>query len=104
MKVSRKKSKESSTTFIIINIEKKDYEKNVENALNNYRKSINIPGFRKGFVPTSLIKKKYEIPTIAEEVNKLLQQELIDPMFLQLVAILQIPHLQGNTQLNLYSK
>ena len=35
MKVSRKKSKEPSTTFIIIDIEKKDYEKNVENALNN---------------------------------------------------------------------
>ena len=76
MKVIQKKSKEPSTTYIIIDIEKKDYEQKVENVLNNYRKSINIPGFRKGFVPKSLIKKKYEIPTIAEEVNKLIQEEL----------------------------
>ena len=76
MKASLKKSKEPSTAFIIIHIEKKDYEQKVENVLKNYQKSINIPGFRKGFVPKSIIKKKYEIPTIADEVNKLIQEEL----------------------------
>ena len=100
MKVSRKKSKEPSTTFILINIEKKDYEKNVENALNNYRKSINIPGFRKGFVPTSLIKKKYEIPTIAEEVNKLLQQELNSYIKEQGLEILGGPILNEKEKVN----
>ena len=100
MKVSRKKSKEPSTTFIIIDIEKKDYEKNVENALNNYRKSINIPGFRKGFVPTSLIKKKYEIPTIAEEVNKLLQQELNSYIKEQGLEILGGPILNEKGKVN----
>ena len=100
MKVSRKKSKEPSTTFIIIDIEKKDYEKNVENALNNYRKSINIPGFRKGFVPTSLIKKKYEIPTIAEEVNKLLQQELNSYIKEQELEILGGPILNEKEKVN----
>tara|TARA_B100001029_G_scaffold96853_1_gene79541 strand:- start:8235 stop:9566 length:1332 start_codon:yes stop_codon:yes gene_type:complete len=100
MKVSRKKSKEPSTTFIIIDIEKKDYEKNVENALNNYRKSINIPGFRKGFVPTSLIKKKYEIPTIAEEVNKLLQQELNSYIKEQELEILGGPILNEKGKVN----
>ena len=100
MKVSRKKSTEPSTTFIIINIEKNDYEKNVENALNNYRKSINIPGFRKGFVPTSLIKKKYEIPTIAEEVNKLLQQELNSYIKEQGLEILGGPILNEKGKVN----
>ena len=100
MKVSRKKSKEPSTIFIIIDIEKKDYEKNVENALNNYRKSINIPGFRKGFVPTSLIKKKYEIPTIAEEVNKLLQQELNSYIKEQGLEILGGPILNEKEKVN----
>ena len=100
MKVSRKKSKEPSTIFIIIDIEKKDYEKNVENALNNYRKSINIPGFRKGFVPTSLIKKKYEIPTIAEEVNKLLQQELNSYIKEQGLEILGGPILNEKEEVN----
>ena len=100
MKVSRKKSKEPSSTFIIIDIEKKDYEKNVENALNNYRKSINIPGFRKGFVPTSLIKKKYEIPTIAEEVNKLLQQELNSYIKEQGLEILGGPILNEKEKVN----
>ena len=76
MKASLKKSKEPSTAFIIIDIEKKDYEQKVEDVLKSYQKSINIPGFRKGFVPKSIIKKKYEIPTIADEVNKLIQEEL----------------------------
>ncbi len=76
MKASLKKSKEPSTAFIIIDIEKKDYEQKVEDVLKSYQKSINIPGFRKGFVPKSIIKKKYEIPTVADEVNKLIQEEL----------------------------
>lgn len=61
---------------ITLEVEKADYHHQVENVLANYRKTANIPGFRKGHVPTSLINKKYRVPVLVEEINKLIQAEL----------------------------
>jgi trigger factor len=63
-------------TVVTIAIEKEDFRPNVDKVLNDYRKKASIPGFRKGFVPMSLIKKQYEKSVVIEEVNKLLQDEL----------------------------
>ena len=46
--------------LINITVEKDDYEEKVNEVLNDYRKKANIPGFRKGHVPISLMKKQYE--------------------------------------------
>jgi trigger factor len=59
-----------------IDIEKTDYEKKVADQLKEYRQKAVIPGFRPGKVPDSLIKRKYRIPVLVEEVNKLLAQKL----------------------------
>ena len=61
---------------IKIEIEGKDYESKVESVLNNYRKKANIPGFRKGNVPLGIIKKQYQKAVIADEVNKLVSDNL----------------------------
>ena len=61
-------------TVLTVTVDKADYTDKVNTALKNYRKNANVPGFRKGQVPMSLIKKQYEMPMIYEEVNKLLQQ------------------------------
>jgi trigger factor len=61
---------------ITLEVEKADYHHQVENVLANYRKTANIPGFRKGHVPVSLINKKYRVPVLVEEINKLIQAEL----------------------------
>lgn len=61
---------------VTINIEKDDYAENVAKILSDYRKSANIPGFRKGQVPMGLIKKQYGKAVTIDEVNKLLQQSL----------------------------
>lgn len=37
-------------------ITKEDYQERVDGILKDYRKSANIPGFRKGHVPMGLIK------------------------------------------------
>lgn len=63
-------------TVVKIDIEKNDYQPKVDLALNDYRKKANVPGFRKGHVPMSLIKKQYEKSIIIDEVNKLLQDKL----------------------------
>jgi trigger factor len=45
-------------------------------VLSDYRKNANIPGFRKGHVPMGMIKKQYQQAVIADEVNKLLRENL----------------------------
>ena len=57
-------------------IEKADYEKTVADQLKEYRQKAVIPGFRPGKVPDGLIKRKYRIPVLVEEVNKLLSKNL----------------------------
>ncbi|MCL9804815.1 trigger factor [Flavobacterium amniphilum] len=61
---------------VTVEVAKNDYADNVEKVLQNYRKSANIPGFRKGAVPMSLVKKQYGKAVLAEEVNKVLQENL----------------------------
>ena len=61
---------------IKITIDRSDYETSVNNVLSDYRKNANIPGFRKGHVPMGMIKKQYEKAVIADEVNKLLRENL----------------------------
>jgi trigger factor len=75
MKITKK---ELSPLHAILNVAvtKEDYSEKVENLLKDYRKRASIPGFRKGQVPMSLIKKQYEQGVKAEEINKLLQQSL----------------------------
>ena len=75
MKIFRKDN-DALNTLITINIERNDFEDKVKNVLKDYRKKANIPGFRKGHVPMGMIKKKYETAVTADEVNKLLQQNL----------------------------
>jgi len=61
---------------IQITVERKDYEEKVSSVLNDYRKNANIPGFRKGHVPMGMIKKQYEQAVVADEVNKILRENL----------------------------
>lgn len=59
-----------------VDIAKEDYTDKVEKILTDYRKSANIPGFRKGHVPMTLVKKQYGKAVLVDEVNKLLQDAL----------------------------
>ena len=59
-----------------VDIAKEDYSDKVEKILSDYRKSANIPGFRKGHVPMTLVKKQYGKAVLVDEVNKLLQEAL----------------------------
>ena len=59
-----------------VNIAKEDYSDKVEKILINYRKTANIPGFRKGHVPMGMVKKQYGKAVLVDEVNKLLQDAL----------------------------
>ncbi|MGY0393467.1 trigger factor [Bizionia sp. KMM 8389] len=59
-----------------VDIAKEDYSGKVEKILSDYRKTANIPGFRKGHVPMGMVKKQYGKAVLVDEVNKLLQEAL----------------------------
>ena len=75
MKISRKENNPLNS-LITIDIERNDFDEKVNKVLSDYRKKANIPGFRKGHVPMGMIKKQYETAVTADEVNKLLQENL----------------------------
>lgn len=61
---------------ITVDIKKDDYSEKVSSILKNYRKTANIPGFRKGHVPMGMVQKQYGKAVLVEEINKLLQESL----------------------------
>ncbi len=71
-----KESIDALNAVVKIDIKAEDYQNKVDQELNNYRKKANIPGFRKGHVPMSLVKKQYGKSVMIDEVNKLIQESL----------------------------
>jgi trigger factor len=61
---------------IKLEIEKKDYEIQVEKTLRQYRQKVDIPGFRKGMVPLGIIRKMYGRYILIEELDKIVQENL----------------------------
>ena len=59
-----------------INIKESDYAESVQSNLLDYRKKMNLPGFRVGKVPMGLVKKRYGLPIKVEEINKLLSSSI----------------------------
>ncbi len=65
-----KKDIDQLNATLTITIEPIDYEEKVVKELKNIRQKANIPGFRPGMVPASLVKKMYGKAVLGEEVNK----------------------------------
>ncbi|EKU89957.1 trigger factor [Bacteroides oleiciplenus] len=62
------------SALLTVKLEKADYQEKVDKSLKSIRQKAQIPGFRKGMVPMSLVKKMYAKSAIAEEVNKALSE------------------------------
>ena len=75
MKIT-KEDIDALNSVVKIDITTEDYQDKVDSQLKDYRKKANIPGFRKGHVPMSLVKKQYGKSVMIDEVNKLLQESL----------------------------
>lgn len=61
---------------LTVNLSKEDYMPSFEKSLKTYAKNANIPGFRKGMVPSSLVKKMYGQSVFTEEVLRTVEKEL----------------------------
>ena len=75
MNIKEKKS-DKATIILEIHIKESDYAESVQLNLLDYRKKMNLPGFRVGKVPMGLVKKKYGLPIKVEEINKLLSSSI----------------------------
>lgn len=61
---------------LTVTLSKEDYLKGFEDSLKKYAKTANIPGFRKGMVPTGLVKKMYGQGVFSDEVLRKVEQEM----------------------------
>lgn len=79
------------SALLTVKLEKADYQEKVDKSLKNFRQKAQIPGFRKGMVPASLVKKMYGKSVVAEEVNKLLSDSVYKYIQDNKIAILGEP-------------
>ena len=70
------KNIDALNAVMTIKITNEDYEGPYNTSLKKYRNQIQLPGFRKGHIPTSVIKKKYGPSILAEEIDKLLSESI----------------------------
>jgi trigger factor len=61
---------------IVVKVVQDDYKNAFELNLKKYAKNANIPGFRKGMVPTGLVKKMYGQSIFTDEILKTVEKEL----------------------------
>ncbi len=73
------------SALLTVKLEKADYQEKVDKSLKSFRQKAQIPGFRKGMVPMSLVKKMYGKSALAEEVNKLLSETVYK--YIQYISI-----------------
>ena len=90
MKLTQSKAKDLMAT-ITVEVAASDYTEKVDKVLKDYRKTADVPGFRKGKTPMAIINKKYRTSVIVEEVNKLLQDELYKHISAEKVRVLGSP-------------
>lgn len=61
---------------LTLQVSEADYAEKVEKTLKDFRRKANIPGFRVGMAPMGIIKKMYGRGVKADEINKLIQEEI----------------------------
>ena len=64
------------SALLTVTVDKADYKDTVEKQLHNYAKNAQVPGFRKGKVPMSMVRRQYEAGIAFEEINKQVSEAL----------------------------
>lgn len=77
--------------IIKIKLTPEDYKENYDKKLNEYRRTMAIPGFRPGKAPVGMIKKKYGQSILADELNKMINDALQNHLTENSVPVLGNP-------------
>lgn len=97
----RKENIDELNAVITIELSKADYYTTIDQKLKDYKKKANMPGFRPGMVPMGMIKKMYEKPIAAEEINNILSDKLNGFVKEQNIDLLGSPMIQENSKIDL---
>jgi trigger factor len=81
---------------ITVKLSKEDYLPSFEKSLKQYAKTANVPGFRKGMVPSGMVKKMYGPSIFNDEVIRSAGRQLEDYLAKEKVAIFAQPMLLPN--------
>jgi trigger factor len=76
---------------ITVKLEKGDYIPSFEKTLKQYAKTANVPGFRKGMVPSGMLRKMYGQSIFSEEVIRAAGKKLEDYMKEEKLSIFAQP-------------
>ena len=77
MQISKTEAKDLMAKITLV-VEPADYAEQVEKEIRTIRQKANVPGFRPGKVPASLVKKMYGKSVLAETINKVIGEKLYD--------------------------
>jgi len=91
---------DSLNAVLKVAIVKDDYSDKVSKILSDYRKTANIPGFRKGHVPMGMVKKQYGKAVLIDEVNKVLQEALHKYLTEEKIDVLGNPLPKNDEEIN----
>ena len=71
-----KENIDSLNAVLKVELSAADYQERVATVLADYRKTADMPGFRKGKVPMGVVKKRYGVPVKIEEINKIISDSI----------------------------
>jgi len=97
-----KESTGDLTAILKIEIVPADYAAAVEKQIADYKRKANIPGFRPGHIPTGLVKKMYGKAILADEVNRLISDSLVNYLREEKLDILgnPLPNMEKNAAID----
>lgn len=78
MNITFDNSTKAGSGLMTIVIEEADYQDDVRKQLNDYRRRVNMPGFRPGQAPMPLIKKQVGPQIKVDVINKLVGNKIYD--------------------------
>lgn len=81
---------------ITVTVHPDEYADTYKKTLKDTSKRISLPGFRPGMVPAGLVKKRFGVSLLAEQLNKLVSKGLTEYLQEQEIRFMGRPYLQGD--------
>lgn len=78
MNISLKNNDADNSGILKIEIVKADYAEKLDKSMRSFRQKVALPGFRKGMVPMSMVKKMHGTQLLVDEINKLVSESLFN--------------------------
>ena len=76
-------NKNGLDAVLSVKVQESDYKEDFEKSLKNYGRTMKVPGFRPGHIPTGLIRKMIGKDAKHELVDKFLQKNIFSLYFYQ---------------------